>query len=121
MYFPQNFLNKIRQFLPFVALLSLSFSASAQSNTAIKTDTFFVNGNCEMCKARIEKALDQRGVKSFNWNAATQQAIVTYRTDKVNLAALQAAVAKAGHDSPGHNADTSTYANLPACCQYERK
>lgn len=81
--------------------------------------SFAVSGNCSMCKKRIENALySVPGVKTAVWNPGNKQAKVVFQSGKTNLAALQAAVAKAGHDTETAKADNATYDKLPGCCHY---
>jgi len=83
--------------------------------------TFKVSGNCEMCKARIDKAAKNvAGVSKADWNVDTKVITVEFDPKKVKLAEIQAAVAKVGHDNDGGKADAKVYDNLPACCQYDR-
>lgn len=81
--------------------------------------SFAVSGNCSMCKKRIEAALySVPGVKTAVWSTGTKKAKVVFQSDKTNLAALQAAVVKAGHDVETAKADEATYSKLPGCCKY---
>lgn len=78
-----------------------------------------VSGNCEMCKARIDKAAKSvKGVSLANWDVNSKVLAVEFDTKKTNLAAIQAAIAKMGHDTEGAKSDAKTYDGLPACCQY---
>jgi copper chaperone CopZ len=81
---------------------------------------FFVAGNCDMCKSRIEKAAKKvEGVQSAIWNKETKELMVRTVSD-VAKSTLQTAVAEAGHDTKNVKASMDTYDNLPGCCQYER-
>lgn len=96
-----------------VAPTTMDGSASKQ--------TFRVSGNCEMCKARIDKAAKRvKGVSQADWNVETKMLTVEFDPKKTKVADIQAAIAKVGHDNDGAKADASTYDNLPACCQYKR-
>jgi len=81
---------------------------------------FFVAGNCDMCKARIEKvAIKLDGVQSAIWDKETKQLTVK-ASSSVQKEDLEKAVALAGHDTKSVKAKSATYRNLPGCCQYER-
>ena len=81
---------------------------------------FFVAGNCDMCKSRIEKAAKKvEGIQSATWNKETKELMVRAVSD-VAKSTLQTAVAEAGHDTKSVKASKDTYDNLPGCCQYER-
>lgn len=86
-----------------------------------KTEKFEVKGNCGMCEKRIEKAaLGVEGVTKADWNKDTKQMSVGFDDAKTSLDKVEAAIAKVGHDTPLHKADTKTYEALPECCKYER-
>ena len=86
-----------------------------------KTDTFKVYGNCEMCKARIEKAAKIDGVKKADWNVDTKMLTVTYNADKLKREDIEKSIAAVGHDTVNMTAETSVYKKLPGCCKYDRK
>lgn len=100
--------------------VNTAVAPTAMSDAAVK-QTFKVSGNCEMCKARIDKAAKKvSGVSKADWNVDTKMLTVEFDPKKTNLQAIQAAIAKVGHDNDGGKADVKTYDNLPACCQYKR-
>lgn len=86
-----------------------------------KTDTIKVWGNCDHCKKTIESSLDVRGVKKAEWNKDTQKLVVTYDTTKVDLDKISRLVGEAGYDNEKVKGNEKAYANLPKCCQYNRK
>lgn len=78
-----------------------------------------VDGLCDMCKARIEKAVkDIDGVSAANWELASKQLHVSFDPAKTNSEAIARAVAKAGHDTDKYKATQAAYDNLPSCCKY---
>ncbi|WP_042368972.1 efflux RND transporter periplasmic adaptor subunit [Bacteroides neonati] len=88
---------------------------SAQQGHAMLT----VEGNCEMCKERIEKAaLSVNGVSSATWNATDKMLHLNFASGKTNLSAISKAIAKAGHDTEKDKADKKVYDALPGCCKY---
>lgn len=103
-------------------LLFVTLSAQAQEkNNKNAKYSVEVNGNCDMCKKRIEKAsLSVKGVKTANWNEDTHQLNVILNETKCTIAQVQKAVALAGYDNAEFLAPTDAYNNLPGCCQYER-
>ena len=81
-----------------------------------------VNGNCEQCKKRIEKAAYAvPGVKSAVWGIDDHQLRLILNEEKTSAAAVEKAVAKAGHDTETEKASQQAYDNLHSCCKYERK
>ncbi len=86
-----------------------------------QTEKFKVGGNCDMCKTRIEKAAKSvAGVSEAVWNKETKVVEVSFDNSETNVQKVHEAIAKAGHDTELVRADDETYANLPACCKYER-
>jgi len=80
-----------------------------------------VNGNCGMCKTRIEKAaLEVKGVSKAEWNKETHELALTFNENKTNVETVQKAIAKVGHDTGKFKADDKVYNALPGCCKYDR-
>jgi len=80
--------------------------------------SFKVDGNCEMCKERIEKAtLSVSGVSFANWEAETKMLHLNY-SNGVSLVDIHYAVAQAGHDTKSERAPDSVYDELPGYCVY---
>lgn len=78
-----------------------------------------VQGLCEMCKDRIEKAAKSvSGVTSASWDIKTKQLHLNFDPAKTSADAVAKAIAKAGHDTDKYKADKATYDALPACCKY---
>ncbi len=81
-----------------------------------------VNGNCEQCQNRIQKAAySVSGVKSANWSIETHELSLILNEEKTSVLAVKKAIAKVGHDTDEVKAITESYDKLPGCCQYERK
>jgi len=86
-----------------------------------QTATIKVSGNCESCKARIEKAAKTAGAIKADWNAKAQTLTVAFDPAKTNVDKISKAIAAVGHDTDKYKADDKTYNALPGCCKYERK
>lgn len=80
--------------------------------------TFKVSGNCGQCKERIETALDQKGIKSAEWNIDTKDLDVVYVPEKITLEQIHHLVALSGHDTDKEKASDEAYKKLPDCCLY---
>ncbi len=81
--------------------------------------TLQVGGNCEMCKARIEKsALKNKGVKYASWNADTKALFLIYNEYKTNTEKIAKSIVEAGHDTDTIRASQDRYEQLHMCCQY---
>lgn len=82
---------------------------------------FQVNGNCGMCKQRIEEAATSvGGVNSAEWDSQTEKIEIAVDSG-TDLHEVHMAIAKAGHDAEMHRATDEAYDNLHACCKYERE
>ncbi|MBC8883380.1 cation transporter [Flavobacterium piscinae] len=104
-----------------VSLVGISIQAQEKKNKNAKRD-IEVNGNCEMCKKRIEKAaLSVKGVKSAVWHADHQDLHLIIDESKCSLEQVHEAVAKVGHDTNKVKAKDEDYERLHHCCQFERK
>lgn len=102
-------------------MVTISAKAQEQKNKNAKY-TIEVNGNCELCKKRIEKAaFSVSGVKYAIWNVDTHQLNLILNEEKTTLLDVKKAVARAGHDTDVVKATEEEYSNLHGCCQYERK
>lgn len=82
------------------------------------TDTIQVSGNCDMCKARIEKAAKLDGVSKAVWNKKDKTLIAIFNPAKTNRAEIEKKVAAAGHDTEHVKATDAVYNKLPGCCKY---
>jgi Cu(I)/Ag(I) efflux system membrane fusion protein len=95
---------------------------SKQSMTS-KSEHAMINvqGLCEMCKERIEKAAKGvNGVTSASWDQKTKQLHLNFDPSKTNADAISKAVAKVGHDTDKYKADKAVYEALPDCCKYRK-
>ena len=52
--------------------MDMSKTNSKMDMASTKTETLKVSGNCDLCKARIEKAAKVDGVSNAEWNAKTK-------------------------------------------------
>jgi cation transport ATPase len=104
-------------------LLFVTFSSQAQEKKNKNAKyTIEVNGNCDICKKRIEKAaFSVAGVKSAVWNIGTHQLELILNEEKCSVLDVKKALAKVGHDTDDVKATDEDYKKLHMCCQYERK
>lgn len=103
-----------------ILLFSLLYTMNIVAQTTITTSTISVKGNCGECKDRIENAADIKGVKTSNWDKDKKVLSITYDSQKVTLAQIEEAIAKAGHSTASVKADGKAYKKLPTCCKYEQ-
>jgi len=95
---------------------------SFHNKTTKETISFTVQGNCEMCKERIENALDVKGVFEAYYDIDNKTIYIKYNSslypDPIRLHNM---IANAGHDTQLVKADDVVYANLPDCCKYREE
>ncbi|MBL1410123.1 DUF3347 domain-containing protein [Sphingobacterium faecale] len=101
------------------SILTTTNNIYAQVKNA-KTETFHVNGNCDMCKATIEKAGNKKKEAQVTWDASSQSASIVYDAEKTNSDAILKRIALAGYDNEKYLAPDETYTQLHGCCKYER-
>ncbi|MEI6755132.1 MAG: heavy-metal-associated domain-containing protein [Paludibacter sp.] len=100
----------------FIAIAALTISTVAFA--ANKTESIKVSGNCESCKARIEKAAKVDGVTKADWSTKTKVLTLVYDPAKVKSDDVQKKLAAVGHDTPKYKATDKAYNALPGCCKY---
>lgn len=79
---------------------------------------FQISGNCEMCKERIENAINENNnVVKSDWD--TESKIVKiYYNNEINIDEIKKSIANIGHDTDKFKADINIYNKLPECCLY---
>jgi copper chaperone CopZ len=95
-------------------------TSSKDSKQATKTESFKANGECGMCKTRIEKGLKMDGISNAEWDQKTKMVTVSYDPSKVTVDDMKKKVASLGHDTDKYRAEDDVYAKLPGCCHYDR-
>lgn len=81
--------------------------------------TFEVDGKCEMCKNRIEKAaLGVKGVKYALWDIPSHQLSLIYDERKTDPMQIKTAIVKVGHDTRELKATEEAYQGIHPCCKY---
>jgi mercuric ion binding protein len=105
-----------------VVLGTNTFAQMQDHNNMVssKTENIKVWGNCDMCKARIEKAAKIEGVSKAEWSDETKLLTLVYDPSKVKSDDVQKKIAAVGHDTEKFKADGKVYDRLPGCCKYGR-
>jgi copper chaperone CopZ len=118
-------MKTIKVFLVIIMITAISNILTAQAPAGTpgkqKTETIKVWGNCEMCKARIEKAVKAEGAATADWNTKTKLLTVAFDPSKTSVDALSKKLALVGHDTEKYRADDKAYNALDDCCKYERR
>lgn len=114
--------NGIKNIFLVLLMTFFAFSAQGQENKNKNAKyTTEVNGNCEQCQKRIQKAaFSVPGVKSATWSVETHQLSVIINEEKCSLSDVKKAIAKVGHDTDSVKATKEDYDNLHSCCKYDR-
>lgn len=89
-------------------------------NHAKGENEFFVKGNCESCKARIEKAAKSAGANSAEWSAEKQTVTLNFDSSKTSADQILKKIAEVGHDNEKYKTTDDVYKKLPGCCLYDR-
>ncbi len=79
-----------------------------------------VYGNCGMCKKKIEKAGNAKGVSTTVWDAKIEMATITIDSTKTSIDQVLKKIATVGYDNEKYRAEDSVYDKLHGCCQYDR-
>lgn len=100
------------------AFVMVAMSFGSLNATPVKIT---VNGNCNMCKAKIEKAAkDVKGVTSAVWDRETKVLDVDYDEKVTDVKAIEKAVANIGFDAGETKANAEARQKLPACCTSDK-
>lgn len=107
---------KARIVFTLLMLISIT-SVSAQDKN--KRMSFDVDGKCEMCKMRIEKAaLKVPGVKFASWDIPSHELSLIVNERKTNSMEIKTALVNVGHDTRELKATDEAYAAVHPCCKY---
>jgi Cu(I)/Ag(I) efflux system membrane fusion protein len=91
----------------------------AETNPEVSHATLVVQGSCEICKDRIEKAAQsEEGVASAEWNAESKELHLQFDAAKTSVEAISKAIAKVGYDTEKDKAADEVYDALAPCCKY---
>ena len=100
-----------------IIMAMLSISTFAQDKN--KKLTMEVDGKCDMCKTRIEKAaLGVKGVKYAYWDIPTHQLSLILDERKTDPMKVKTALVAVGHDTKELKATEEAYNEVHPCCKY---
>jgi copper chaperone CopZ len=102
-------------------LLVLFFTSCEAKIKHAKKENAHIYGNCDMCKATIEKAGNNKGVVKVTWDKTSKQASIQYDSLQTTKSDILKKIALAGYDNEEFYAPDEKYNGLHACCQYDRK
>ncbi len=97
-----------------ILVSSITFAQNKNAKAVLEVD-----GVCNMCKSRIEKAaIRTKGVKSAIWSVESKQLSLIFNDEKTNLDQISKSVANAGHDNKLITATDDAYNKVHPCCRY---
>ena len=105
-----------------VVLALVFFTVTTFAQEKNKKVTMEVDGVCEMCKIRIEKAaLGVKGVKGVKyalWDIPSHQLSLIMDERKTNTMEVKTALVAVGHDTKELKATEEAYNKVMPCCKY---
>lgn len=102
-----------------VTVLFAFFAGTTMAQDKNKKLSFEVDGRCEMCKMRIEKAaLEVKGVKYASWDIPSHELSLIIDERKTNSMEVKTALVNVGHDTPELKASEEAYSKVHPCCKY---
>ena len=103
-----------------MVIILVVFSASlVQAQDKNKKISFEVDGVCEMCKKRIEKAaIGVKGVKYALWDIQSHELSLVYDERKTDPMQIKTAIVAVGHDTKELKASEEAYNKVHPCCRY---
>jgi len=100
-------------------LVLLFITAMSYAQDKNKKMSFEVDGKCEMCKMRIEKAaLGVKGVKYALWDIPSHTLSLIVDERKTDAMVIKTALVNVGHDTKELKATEEAYAGIHPCCKY---
>lgn len=107
----------MKKVITVIALLFIATTTFAQEKN--KKMNMEVDGVCEMCKLRIEKAaLGVKGVKYALWDVPSHQLSLIIDERKTNAMEVKTALIAVGHDTKELKATEDAYNKVMPCCKY---
>ena len=104
-----------------VILLVLISSVIFAQKSSEETITIKSVIACQTCVDLIQKELPYRakGIKTVKANAATDEIVVTYKSDKTTPEGIRKAITLIGYDADNMKADETAFKKLPEHCRKE--
>ena len=97
-----------------VIIMTAGGAAAKDTNATLR-----VQGKCNMCKTKIEKAAKSiEGVTVAEWNKESKVLRLRFDDSKAKIENISQAVAKIGYDTDKDKAPDDAYSAMPNCCKY---
>jgi len=112
-------MNKNIMKTTFLTIALLLFSALTFAQEKNKKIAMEVDGKCDMCKMRIEKAaLGVKGVKYALWDIPSHELSLIIDERKTDPMKIKTALVNVGHDTKELKATDEAYESVHPCCKY---
>lgn len=99
-----------------IVVLTATITIAQEKNKKIRME---VDGKCEMCKMRIEKAaLGEKGVKYALWDIPSHRLSLIIDERKTDPMKIKMALVTVGHDTKELKATEEAYNTVHPCCRY---
>jgi len=107
----------MKRIITVIALAIFTTATFAQEKN--KKMTMEVDGKCDMCKVRIEKAaLGVKGVKYALWDIPSHRLALIVDERKTDPMKIKTALVSVGHDTKELKATQEAYDSVHPCCKY---
>jgi periplasmic mercuric ion binding protein len=103
-----------------MVVLAVFYSNSQEKQSANKTTTLKIltSAQCDMCKERIEKAINKlSGIISADLNYETKYLTVEFNPEETSDADIRKTLNRTGYDADSTKAEMRAYNKLPKCCK----
>lgn len=102
-------------------LLAVVFSALilySCGTGSLKDESFYVRGNCNMCKDRLESGVKKlEGVTQAKYNVEDEMLKVTYDSIVTTRVIIEKQCAALGHGTKAYPMNEKNHEELPECCK----
>lgn len=108
----------MKNLIAIIALVCLSMGARAANDNT--KDTLYIKTSmvCEMCEARLEKALMfEKGIHNLSFDLKQNTIMVVYKPKKISAKEIEKKVSATGYKANGLAPDKEAYDNLHGCCK----
>lgn len=101
-----------------LAVVALLFTVYSCGTGSFKDESFYVRGNCAMCKERLESGVKTiNGVAQAKYNVKDEVLKVTYDTTITNRKVIEQQCANLGHGTQAYPMNEKNHEALPECCK----
>ncbi len=101
-----------------IAIFCMAITTSCFSQTKAEKVKIQTSAVCGMCKATIEKALNNtEGIKYAELDVASKVATVKYNPEVISEAQIKELITLSGYDADDVIADEEAYEGLHTCCK----